>query len=464
VNRGDLFQELVEHCDITAASPHQASEEFAAACRRVDKDPRERQRIADIAHLLDTEDAIYTQALSALGRGEQDTALPLLQQAAEAGIGEAAWLLARGLEEQGQAQESLTWYRRAAAAGDPRVARRMLHPLAGPAHTDGYQPASTVPGDAERPIHRQPRRLLASRWMTGIVIPATAAAAVFVVVAVVGLAGTVFSGPSASFSGPGASPRQITASHPGTSPPAGNEAAVRNQAVTWIMHQVNRAAVVACDAQVCADLASKGFPRANLLTIGPQSNNPLGAELVVATAAVRAQFRDRLASVYAPAVIAAFGSGNAKIEIRWEYPGGAKAYNAVQQSYARARKAAGALLLTSDRITFSAEAQAALRSGQIDPLLPQLLAFMVQKHPVQVVDFGDQAPGGGPASLLRTVDLATPDTAAHLTAAAFLHWIQGLVHAQRAQYRPSLSQLKLPSGQTVLRIAYRAPSPLNPPG
>jgi len=89
---------------------------------------------------------------------------------------------------------------------------------------------------------------------------------------------------------------------------------------------------------------------------------------------------------------------------------------------------------------------------------------MVQSHPVQVVDFGDQSPGGGPASLLRSVDLAAPDTAAHLTPAAFLHWIQGLVHAQRAQDRPSLSQLKLPTGQTVLRITYRAPSPLNPSG
>ncbi len=456
MNRGDLFKELVEHCDSTAASSHQASEEFAAACRRVDKDPRERQRIADIANLMDTEDAIYTQALSALGRGEQDTALPLLQQAAEAGIGEAAWLLARGLEEQGRTQESLTWYRRAADDGDPRAARRMLHPLAGPAHTDGYQPASTVPGDAEHPVRPQPRRLLASGWMTGIVIPATAAAAVFVVVAVVGLVGTVFARP-------GASPRQITADHSSTSPPLDNEAVVRNQAVAWIMHQVSRAAVVACDAQVCADLASKGFPGANLLTIGPPSNNPLGAELLVATAAVRTQFRDRLA-VWAPAIFAAFGSGNAKIEIRWEYPGGATIYNGIPGKYARARKAADALLLTNDRFTFSAPAQAALRSGQIDPRLPTLLSIMVQSHPVQVVDFGDQSPGGGPASLLRSVDLAAPDTAAHLTPAAFLHWIQGLVHAQRAQDRPSLSQLKLPTGQTVLRITYRAPSPLNPSG
>ena len=79
--------------------------------------------------------------------------------------------------------------------------------------------------------------------------------------------------------------------------------------------------------------------------------------------------------------------------------------------------------------------------------LPQLLATMVQGHPVQVVDFGDKPPGGGPASPLWSVDLAAPDAAAHLTSAAFLHWTHGLVHVQRAQDRPSLSQLRLPTAR-----------------
>ncbi|HET7243689.1 MAG TPA: serine/threonine-protein kinase [Streptosporangiaceae bacterium] len=259
----------------------------------------------------------------------------------------------------------------------------------------------------------------------------------------------------------GTPPARPAGPRPGTNLPPNPETVARDQAVTWIVHQVSRAAYVACDVQVCADLSRAGFP--NLLTIGPQSNDPLGVQLVVATAAVRAQFRDRLA-VWAPAIIAAFRSGNARVEVRLEYPGGASAYNGAQQAYARARKAADALLLTNNRFTFSAAARADLRNGQIDPRLPELLATMAESHPVQVVDFGDQSPGGGPASLLRSVELATPDTAAHLTSAAFLRWIQRLVHVQRAQYRPSLSQLRLPAGQTVLRIAYRAPSPLNPAG
>jgi hypothetical protein len=196
------------------------------------------------------------------------------------------------------------------------------------------------------------------------------------------------------------------------------------------------------------------------LTLGPQSNDPLPSDLVVATAAIRAQFRDRLASVYAPVIIAAFGSGNAKIEIREVFPGGTAQYREVQRADARARKSADAQLLANNRITFSATAAAQLRSGDIDPRLPVLIAEMIQSHPVQIVDFGSRSPGGGPASLLRAVDLTAADTAAHLTRDRYLSWLHGLVKVQRAQFHPALTQVTLRSGQIVMRIWYGAPSPL----
>jgi predicted Ser/Thr protein kinase len=240
------------------------------------------------------------------------------------------------------------------------------------------------------------------------------------------------------------------------------EAAARTQAITWIMQQVSRAAVVSCDPQVCADLAQFGFPTPNLETLGPGSKDPLGSALVVATAAIRAQFGGRLASVYAPAVIASFGSGNAKIEIRWVYPGGASAYNQALRAGPPARKAVDVQLLTNSRITVSATARAQLLSGDVDPRLPMLLAVMAAAHPVWIVDFSGQSPGGGPASLLRSMDLATHVSAAHLAAPAYLRWMRALVNAQRAPYLPALSEpVTLPAGQTVLRIEFDAPSPLS---
>jgi predicted Ser/Thr protein kinase len=253
--------------------------------------------------------------------------------------------------------------------------------------------------------------------------------------------------------------------------PAGNasssqeltaEAAARTQAIAWILQQASKAAIVSCDPQVCTDLASRGFPTSNLLTLGPDSTDPLGSNLVVATAAIRAQFGSRLASVYAPAVIASFGSGNATIDIRLVFPGGATSYSATQQAWLSARKAADAQLLANRRVAVSATAKAQLLSGDVDPQLPLLLAAMAHSYPVRIVDFVNQSPGGGPANPLRSMDLATVDKAAHLTRAAYLGWILTFIGAQTAQYSPAEVQQKtLPTGQAVLRIEYGAPSPLN---
>jgi predicted Ser/Thr protein kinase len=265
----------------------------------------------------------------------------------------------------------------------------------------------------------------------------------------------------------GASAKQQTASHTGRShadrsPGLAAEAAARKLAVTWVLHQVSRAAVVACDAQICTDLASKGFPSASLLTLGPGSNDPLGSDLVVATTAIRAQYGGRLASVYAPAIIASFGSGDARIDIRLVPPGGTKRYRAVQRRAQRTRKAADAQLVTNSRITLSATAKRQLLSGDIDPRLPLLIAAMATEHPVRVLGFGDQSPGGGPASLLRSTDLATASGAAHLSHAAYLNWMYAFIAAQRAQYRPAWRhRVTLSNGQTALRIEYGAPSPLS---
>ena len=255
-------------------------------------------------------------------------------------------------------------------------------------------------------------------------------------------------------------PVRSAAGHAVSSPELAAEAAARTQAITWILQQVSRAAVVSCDSQVCADLAQRGFP--NLETLGPGSTDPLGSTLVVATAAIRAQFGGRLASVYAPAVIASFGSGNAKIEIREMFPGGTSALRAALQADLPAWKTSDAELLTNSHITVSATARAQLLSGEIDPRLPMLIAAMAAAYPVRIVDFGDQSPGGGPASLLRSMDLATHVRAAHLAAPAYISWMQTLVSAQHAQYLPAMNELvTLPAGQTVLRIKFDAPSPLS---
>jgi serine/threonine protein kinase len=240
------------------------------------------------------------------------------------------------------------------------------------------------------------------------------------------------------------------------------QTAATKQAVTWILQQVNRAAIVSCDPQVCAALVSAGFPPGNVWKLGPTSNDPLGSALVVVTGPVRAQYGSRLASVYAPAVIARFGSGTARIDIRLVYPGGAASYGADRQGDLRHRKVVGAELMENSHIKASPAARAQLLSGNVDPRLPELLALMAKLHPVRIVDFVNQSHGGGPASLLRSMDLAPADSAAPMTSAAYLGSMQTLIRQQRAEYRPASAQkVTLPTGELVLRIRYGAPSPLS---
>ncbi len=329
--------------------------------------------------------------------------------------------------------------------------------------TSGSQRASAAPpeppqGNGDGLIGARPAfRLRSARRRSGRTWRRRRAAVLLAaIVLVAGAGGLAFNLPRR-----GALSEQLAGSHAQISQELAAEAAARTGAITWILHQVSPAAVVSCDAQVCADLVSSGFPSSNLLPLGPTSNDPLGSDLVVATATVRNQFGSRLA-VYAPAIIASFGTGNARIDIRWVYPDGAEAYRAALPAALRVRKAADAQLLTNSNIRLSATAKAQLLSGQIDPWLPLLIVIMAHSHPLRIVDFASQSPGGGPASLMRWVDLATTVRAADLTRAAYLGWMRSFIGTQRAEYHPVwVQQVTLRTGQAVLRIGYGAPSPLS---
>jgi hypothetical protein len=122
----DLLRALAEAPDgAPEATGRELRAEFLRACRRLDDNPAEQQRISDIADLLDADEALYAGARAALDVGDQYTALPLLRQCAEAGTGEAPWLLAQLLEAIGHAGEAIIWYQRAADDGDSRAAGRL---------------------------------------------------------------------------------------------------------------------------------------------------------------------------------------------------------------------------------------------------------------------------------------------------------------------------------------------------
>jgi hypothetical protein len=248
-----------------------------------------------------------------------------------------------------------------------------------------------------------------------------------------------------------------------TAPAAGGEAGAltgpgAGAAATWVVRQVSRDAVVGCDPGMCRLLRARGFPAGGLLALGPGAPGLRFCDVIVATQAAGKVLGSRLEAQYAPAVIAGFGSGRARIEIRAVAPHGAAAYRAALAADWAARRKAAAQLVTSPRIQSGAAARQELLTGKVDSRLLITLAALAVSYPVHVVSFGDGAPGAAAAMPLREMDIAGMGSPADR--AAELRHIRSSLLAQRSVFLPAHVNLVRLAGGAALRVEFGAPSPL----
>jgi hypothetical protein len=204
---------------------------------------------------------------------------------------------------------------------------------------------------------------------------------------------------------------------------------------------------------MCSVLVRHGIATGNLLALGPGAPDPLGSEVVLASAAVRGMFGDRLASVYAPDILASFGSGQDRIDVRAVAPDGASAYWTALAADLRARRVAGDQLLRDPRITFSPSARAQLTAGQVDARLLITLDTLAASEPIRIGAFLDDGPGASPGLPLRAAELTAVRGAARNTLAFF--------RAQRPPYLPARAAVTAQGGGgSVLTVQFAAPVPL----
>jgi len=232
-------------------------------------------------------------------------------------------------------------------------------------------------------------------------------------------------------------------------------AATRGEAASWLAGQVAASAIIACDPAMCAALHADGLPATRLLVLGTATVDPLGSDVVVATLAVRNEFGTRLQSVYAPVVIASFGTGAGRIDIRAIVPDGTAAYQAALAADRRSRVSAGSQLLRNPRIIVAGNARNALSAGDVDPRLLLMLAALADQQRLRVTAFGDPSPGAGPAVPLRSVQITALGSGAK--AAASLRSMLSFIDAQRQPFQPLRAAL---AGSSALTVEYAAPSPL----
>ena len=248
------------------------------------------------------------------------------------------------------------------------------------------------------------------------------------------------------------------AAPPGKSGPASDAlrvaAADRHQAAVWIAQQVASSVVVACDPEMCNELQSSGFPAGQLMELQPSAPDPLGSLLVVATPVIRNQFGTRLASVYAPLVIASFGSGAERVDVRYVAPDGTAAFESQLGADQKARIAAGEQLLTNKNVQASAAARQALMAGQVDPRLLITLSALAHQMPLHLVTFDDPSPGVSSDVPLRGAEIGAAASAGLPAMVAFLS-------AQQSQYAPVVAHItQVAKGQSVVTVRYDAPGPM----
>jgi hypothetical protein len=236
---------------------------------------------------------------------------------------------------------------------------------------------------------------------------------------------------------------------------------VRDQAAAWVAGAVAHNILVACDALTCADLAEHGFPAADVNVLQSTAPDLYGSQVVVATASVRSQFGRQLGSVFAPEILASFGTGPNRIDIRVIAPDGAVAFRTALTADLTARKSAGAQLLMRSTVAASAGARRALAAGDVDSRLLTVLAFLASQQQVDILRFPSAAPGASRGVPLRTADLAAAAPAGDPDGAAYQRSLLTLVHSEVQSYAPMrVATVTLASGQRAVQITYAAPSPL----
>jgi hypothetical protein len=231
------------------------------------------------------------------------------------------------------------------------------------------------------------------------------------------------------------------------------------EAAGWVAAQVSRGVLVSCDLAMCSMLRQHGFPPGNLVMLHPQTPGTLESALIVVTPAVRTELGEEL-TARAPVVLAGFGSGVARVEVRAVASGGAAAYLSRLRADVQTRKSVGSELLLNPAVTADPSAREQLSAGSVDTRLIAVIGLLAVLHPVHLVSFGDASPGASPGVPLRSAVLYGV-THGVTAGSAFLGSLRALLLAQQPSYRPAgIQPVRLATGQGALRVWFAAPDPL----
>ncbi len=225
-------------------------------------------------------------------------------------------------------------------------------------------------------------------------------------------------------------------------------------AASWFATQAGHGLVIGCDPATCAAILAAGYRTGGQVVLQPGVSLPGPGSLIVASAAIRAQYGPQLAS-RAPDVLAAFGTGASGVEVRLAVAGGALAYSQAARRALAARRRAGHKLLQVRNVHARKVMKNDLSSGRVDLRLTAVLRRLAQHYPVVLVHFGDAGP-----ALYRMAEIVVPITRLGHRKVSDLRGMEKLLKTQRAGDRAELMPKHLAGGKLILELKFLAPSPL----
>jgi len=230
-------------------------------------------------------------------------------------------------------------------------------------------------------------------------------------------------------------------------------------AASWFATQAGHGLVIGCDPATCAAILTAGYPTGGQVVLQPGVSLPGPGSLIVASAAIRAQYGQQLTS-RAPDVLAAFGTGVSAVDVRLAVAGGAHAYGQAARRALAARRRAGHMLLKVRNMHVRNVAKKDLSSGRVDPRLTAALRRLAQHYPVVLVHFGDAGPLAGGAAQYRTAEIAVPTSRRGQRKVSELRGMEKLLKGRRSVGRPELTAKQVAGGKLILEVKFLAPTPL----
>ena len=210
----------------------------------------------------------------------------------------------------------------------------------------------------------------------------------------------------------------------------------------WVDGQIDPATVVSCDPSMCAALVAHHYPSKNVRDLSSPSALKASGVVVVTPVALQL-FGSSLATAWAPAALATFGSGSSTVSVRIVAPQGATAYERQARQDQAARASSEASLTQAKSITISKPAAQELNSGQVDWRLTEAITAAAGVQPIDIVDFGNAGSGASADVPLRYADLAASNAATGLSVSAY---VQALRTSMAVSPSPRPARTAAPHG------------------